>query len=179
MLLAAVSVGRIKKESSAKGKSGPLPAACASTGKEKIEKEKNAVLEWMSRGSGLHLNVVERIYNEAHRHRFPDVLIAIAKVESNFDPDAISDKGALGLMQVLGSAWTEELRRRGIIHNEDDLFNVSKCMDASAYILDKYMAWNKGNLDAAIIHYGGPADHAYLGKILAALEEIRKVKGGN
>ena len=181
MLLLAVAMTGNRKEPSAEGKSGAalIARVAVERQKDKDEKEKTAVLEWMSRGSGLHLNTVERIYDDAHRHRFPDVLIAIAKVESNFDPEALSDRGAVGLMQVVGGTWAEELRQHGIIRDEEDLFNASKCMDAGAYILDKYMAWKRGNLEAALIHYGGPADHDYVRRILAALDEIRAVKGKN
>ena len=31
----------------------------------------------------------------------PDLALAVARVESNFDPDAVSDAGAIGVMQIM------------------------------------------------------------------------------
>ncbi|MDA8091268.1 MAG: transglycosylase SLT domain-containing protein [Nitrospiraceae bacterium] len=140
--------------------------------------ERSAVLKWMSKYSSMPVNMMARIYDEAHKHRFPDLLIAMAKVESNFNPEAVSDAGAVGLMQVMGNTWTDELKDQGIIRKEDDLFKISKCMDASAYILDKYLDWKRNNLRDALVCYGGP-DHEYAVKILQALGELEAVKGKN
>ncbi len=143
--------------------------------KVRSEDEKKAVLRWMSKCSDMPLNMVARIYDEAHKHRFPDLLIAIAKVESNFNPEAVSDAGAVGLMQVMGKTWMNELKDQGIIRNEDDLFSISKCMDASSYILNKYLEWKRNNLRDALLCYGGP-DPGYARRILAALGQLEAVK---
>ncbi len=138
--------------------------------------EKMAVLKWMSKYSDMPRYMMARIYDEAHKHRFPDLLIAMAKVESNFNPEAVSSAGAVGLMQVMGNTWAGELKDQGIIRNERDLFKVSKCMDASAYIMDKYLDWKRNNLKGALLLYGGP-DPEYAKRILDALGELEAVKG--
>ncbi len=163
-------------------KTAPLPllaahgevAANTVIAKVRREDEKKAVLRWMSRYSDMPFNMIARIYHEAHKHRFPDLLIAIAKVESNFNPEAVSDAGAVGLMQVMGNTWMNELKDQGIIHSEDDLFKISKCMDASSFILDKYLEWKRNNLRDALLCYGG--DPGYAGRILAALGQLEAVK---
>ncbi len=152
------------------------PFANAISAKARRTNEKQAVLKWMSKYSNMPLNMMARIYDEAHKHRFPDLLLAIAKVESNFNPQAVSDAGAFGLMQVMGNTWMNELKDQGIIRNEDDLFRISKCMDASSYILDKYLDWKRNNLRDALICYGGP-DRDYSKRILEALGELEAVKG--
>jgi len=44
----------------------------------------------------------------------PTLLVAVMEVESGFDPYAVSQKGALGLMQILPSTGIEVARRVGI-----------------------------------------------------------------
>ena len=44
----------------------------------------------------------------------PTLLVAVMEVESRFDPYAVSQKGALGLMQILPSTGIEVARRVGI-----------------------------------------------------------------
>jgi soluble lytic murein transglycosylase-like protein len=44
----------------------------------------------------------------------PTLLMAVMEVESRFDPYAVSQKGALGLMQILPSTGVEVARRVGI-----------------------------------------------------------------
>jgi len=44
----------------------------------------------------------------------PTLVLAVIEVESRFDPYAVSDKGALGLMQILPATGAEVARRIGI-----------------------------------------------------------------
>jgi soluble lytic murein transglycosylase-like protein len=44
----------------------------------------------------------------------PTLLVAVMEVESRFDPYAVSNKGALGMMQILPSTGIEVARRVGI-----------------------------------------------------------------
>ena len=142
------------------------------------DKGKTMVLGWMNRCGRLPFGMAERIYAEAHKHRFPDLLIAMAEVESHFNPDAISSKGAIGLMQITGEVWTEKLKQQGIIRGEADLFNISKSMDACSYILARYIKYERGNLEDALLQYGG-LDRSYPEKVMAALGEIEAVKEVN
>ena len=46
----------------------------------------------------------EAVDQIAERHKLPPTLVhSVIKVESNYDPNAISSKGALGLMQLIPS----------------------------------------------------------------------------
>ena len=66
-------------------------------------------------GAGRKEPFVEHIRASAERYKLPEaLLLAVMAVESNFDPRALSEKGAMGLMQLMpgtakemfvGDAW--------------------------------------------------------------------------
>lgn len=138
--------------------------------------EKARVIGWMARNSSMPLERLEEIYTEINKYGFPELLIAIAKVESSFDPRAVSHEGAAGLMQVMARIWKDELKKAGIIANEDDLFEVSKCVAASVYILEKYLRLEGGNLGNALNRYVGHSKTGYREKVVEALGEIHMAK---
>ncbi len=139
--------------------------------------EKARVLDWMCKNSRMPETTLEEIYEEAHKYAFPDLLIAIAKVESKFDPGAVSSEGATGLMQVMSYVWSEELKQNGVIARDDDLFDISRCMAASAYILRKYLTWERGNLGNALKRYVGVrSETEYPQKVLRTLDEISAMR---
>jgi soluble lytic murein transglycosylase-like protein len=98
---------------------------------------------------------VERI---AAEHSLPPQLIhSVIKVESNYNPHAVSNKGALGMMQLIPAT----ARRFGV----SDVFNPIENIQGGArylrYLLDLFdgsyplalAAYNAG--EAAVAHYGG------------------------
>jgi soluble lytic murein transglycosylase-like protein len=103
---------------------------------------------------------VERI---AAEHSLPPQLIhSVIKVESNYNPHAVSNKGALGLMQLIPST----ARRFGV----NDAFNPVENIQGGAkylrYLLDLFdgsypkalAAYNAG--EAAVVRYGGIPPYA-------------------
>ena len=70
----------------------------------------------------------------ARKYNLPvPLLVAMARGESGFDPDARSHKECLGLMQI---KWPGTANDLGIMHRED-LFNPAVSIDAGA----RYMSW--------------------------------------
>jgi soluble lytic murein transglycosylase-like protein len=100
----------------------------------------------------------EAVRRIAAEHSLPPQLIhSVIKVESNYNPHAVSSKGALGLMQLIPAT----ARRFGV----SDVFNPVENIQGGAkylrYLLDLYnqnyplalAAYNAG--EAAVAHYGG------------------------
>jgi soluble lytic murein transglycosylase-like protein len=91
-----------------------------------------------------------------------DLLHSVIKVESNYNPYAVSSKGALGMMQLIPAT----ARRFGV----DNVFNPVENIEGGArylrYLLDLYngdsrlalAAYNAG--EAAVAKYGGVPPYA-------------------
>lgn len=110
----------------------------------------------------------------------PALLRAVVEAESNFNPDAVSRKGALGLMQLM----PETARRMGV----SDPFHPSENLEAGARhlrrLIDKYegqltwalSAYNAG--EKAVDRYKGvppyPETQEYVQKVLRAYGRASK-----
>jgi soluble lytic murein transglycosylase-like protein len=123
------------------------------------------------------------IRGAAERHSLSPALVeAIARVESGFNPRAVSHKGARGLMQVMPATG----RRFGV--RSDRLFDPEHNLSAGV----AYLAWlskrYEGNLDfviaaynageGAVDDYGGIPPYretqTYVRRVRAALRTIEK-----
>lgn len=88
------------------------------------------------------------IRDAARRHSLPPALVeAVARVESGFDPLALSHKGARGLLQVM----PETGKRFGVQPEQlfDPKANLSAGTAYLAWLLDRF----QGNLDLALAAY--------------------------
>ncbi len=103
---------------------------------------------------------VERI---AAEHSLPPQLIhSVIKVESNYNPNAVSSKGALGLMQLIPST----ARRFGVSDAFNPIQNIQGGAKYLRYLLDLFdgsyplalAAYNAG--EAAVARYGGIPPYA-------------------
>ena len=121
---------------------------------------------------------VERI---AAEHSLPPQLIhSVIKVESNYNPHALSNKGAQGLMQLIPST----ARRFGVIDSFNPIQNIQGGAKYLRYLLDLFdgsyplalAAYNAG--EAAVARYGGIPPYAetqnYVVLVKKHLEQARK-----
>ncbi len=113
----------------------------------------------------------------------PALLKAVVETESNYDPNAISRKGAVGLMQLM----PETARRMGV----EDPFRPAENLRAGARhlrrLLDKYggripwalSAYNAG--ENAVERYRGvppfPETRLYVERVMAAYRKERERRG--
>jgi hypothetical protein len=101
---------------------------------------------------------VEKLVQEAaERHHVDPALVrAVIETESNWNPSAISRKGARGLMQLIPTT----AQRFGV----NDVFNLKQNVDAGVRYLRTLLERYNGNLDLALAAYNageGAVDRAH------------------
>jgi soluble lytic murein transglycosylase-like protein len=101
---------------------------------------------------------VEKLVREAaDRHRVDPALIrAVIETESNWNPIALSNKGAGGLMQLIPTT----ARRFGVA----DVFNPQQNIDGGVHYLKTLLERYNGNMDMALAAYNageGAVDRAH------------------
>lgn len=84
----------------------------------------------------------------------PNLVVAMIKVESDFDPEAVSPMDARGLMQILPETaqWIADEFEEP--YNEENLFDPEQNIRYGTYYL-KYLIEHFGNQDVAIAAYNG------------------------
>jgi soluble lytic murein transglycosylase-like protein len=101
---------------------------------------------------------VEKLVREAaERHHVDPALVrAVIETESNWNPAAVSRKGALGLMQLIPTT----AQRFGV----NDVFNPKQNVEAGVRYLRTLLERYRGNLDLALAAYNageGAVDRAH------------------
>jgi soluble lytic murein transglycosylase-like protein len=113
------------------------------------------------------IQLLKSIHYEATRAGlWPELVLAVIDVESNFNRYAISHAGAQGLMQVM-PFWLDEIGRP-----EDNLVDMDTNLRMGCTILKYYMDMEKNNLRGALARYNGSygdIKHTYSNKVLDAL----------
>ena len=106
------------------------------------------ILPWVS--DETEARVIARwVYRYGKRFGLePDLILAVIAVESQFDHFAVSNVGAVGLMQVM-PFWKEELGSK-----EDNLLNIETNIRYGCAILRHYLDRYK-SLDQALAAYNG------------------------
>ena len=89
----------------------------------------------------------------AKQYSDPEELVfAIIKVESNFDPSVVSSAGAMGLMQMLPSTYEWLTTKLGDNYSKDDLYDPETNIRYGTYYL-QYLYSRFGTWEKAIIAY--------------------------
>ncbi len=111
------------------------------------------------------LELLRLVHREARRAGLqPELVLAVIEVESNFDRFAISEAGALGLMQVM-PFWLEELDQP-----EANLFRPRTNLRIGTTILRYYLEREQGNLRRALARYNGSlGENWYPDRVFRAL----------
>ena len=112
----------------------------------------------------------------------PQLIHSVIKVESNYNPFAVSPKGAQGLMQLIPST----ARRFGVANVFNPAENIEGGSSYLKYLLDLFggnyalalAAYNAG--EAAVAKYGGvppfPETRNYLVLVARQLQEAKKAE---
>lgn len=134
---------------------------------------KEAIVNWVLNNSyRISRQTAEGIVNVSALTNNGLLLIAVASRESSFSPTAISNKGAIGLNQVMPSVWVRELKKEGIIKERKDLFDYDKNLLASNYILTKYYN-STGSWRKALRKYVGGKHNTYIKDIMSVYGELQ------
>jgi len=124
--------------------------------------------------------LAETVDRIAQQNRLsPQLVHSIIQVESNYDPEAISSKGALGLMQLIPAT----AKRFGVANVFDPADNVEGGARYLKYLLQLYngdqalalAAYNAG--EGAVARYGGvppfPETQDYVARVQQRLQGMR------
>ncbi len=113
-----------------------------------------ALLATTVAGAADHASYDTAVAAAAHRFDLPqDWIKAVIKAESGGDANAVSVKGALGLMQLMPDTWAEMRDRYGI--QGDVLDPAANVMAGSAYLAEMRHRFGYPGLFAA--YNAGPA----------------------
>jgi len=131
------------------------------------------------------------IVGEAESARIdPLLVLALIEVESAFDPDALSDRGAKGLMQLREPTMRRELERHGLVLDDphDPVANVRAGVRYLRRLLDAFgreevalMAYNAGpNRILGYLREGEIPQrfHGYPRRVRSELRRLRRSMGG-
>ena len=94
----------------------------------------------------------------AYEYNVPESLIyAVIKVESDFNPNAISGAGAMGLMQMMPETFAEMTSDKYLGENlhADELFDPEVSIRYGTYYLKYLHGYFEGNWNNAIAAYNG------------------------
>jgi soluble lytic murein transglycosylase-like protein len=131
------------------------------------------------RSEKISIDTAKLIVKEAMRTERPLLILALISVESEFNPSAISRKGAIGLTQVVWYHHGKSLIEAGISREKKDLFNVDRSIRAGDFILRGFLIQSNGNVQKALELYLGGKDSAYTKRILGNLADLYVLTGEN
>ena len=133
-------------------------------------------VSWVMKHSKLSRGTAQRIVYEAHKGEYPTLILAICKVESHFNPTAVSSAGAIGLGQIM-PLWIPRLKEAKIVTSREDLFDIATNIRATRFILC-YLSDREKNLVRVLYRYYGKRDKRYVRKVLLAVGEIVYAREG-
>lgn len=111
------------------------------------------------------------VYGKKHNHD-PLLLVALMKVESSFNSDAISKAGAKGLTQVIPRYHTVAMKGCGGL----DLHDVTIGICTGSKVLSEYLA-ETGSLETALAVYNGGyrnPQYSYSNNVIDAYRTVVK-----
>lgn len=101
-----------------------------------------------------------RFSSEEHRLNFLSVLMGIVHVESGFNPAAISNRNARGLMQVHWPTW------KRYFSSPEEAHDLHRNLAIGTGILRLYMRQSNNDLRRALYKYLGARDDRYADKVI-------------
>jgi hypothetical protein len=151
---------------------------------KELTQQQAALAKWISRRYNVALEPIGRLVQEAwtigrHVGLDPTLILAIAAIESRFNPFAQSAMGAQGLMQVMTRVHSDKYEPFGGTHAAFDPISNLK---VGVQVLRECIA-RAGGLEAGLRWYVGAAnladDGGYMSKVLSEQGHMKQVASGN
>ena len=141
---------------------------------QELTPEQQAIAGWIEKvnNSGISpdkvIEIVKATYAEAEKLNLdPMRLLAITRVESRFNPNAVSKHGAKGLMQVMARVHKDRLKGRSP-------YNLYTSIEVGSSIYKDYLDQAGGNAIKALKMYVGGPGMEYPRMVLKAEKELRR-----
>lgn len=102
------------------------------------------------------LNYDDLICYESRKNGLdPYLVAALLRVESNFNPEAVSPKGAMGLMQLMPETAQWVAKQAGFEYHPDKLFDPGYNIKLGTWYLSDLLHEFNGNVWLALAAYNG------------------------
>ncbi len=129
-------------------------------------------LEAFDKRYPLFSQIVDVVYDKSSHYGFhPDLVLGMMQVESYYNPKAVSNRGAYGLMQINLAVWKKELDI-----DPNRIFDIGYNVDLGLTILKRYYIESKGNIQRALHLYNNGYKYNntnYLTRINATLMDSK------
>lgn len=109
-----------------------------------------------------------RYASDEHRLNFLSVVMGIIRVESGFNPNAVSSRNARGLMQVHWPTW------KRYFSSQEEVHDLDRNLSVGTAILRLYLTASRNDLRAALYRYLGAKDDGYADKVIANAISFKK-----
>lgn len=138
--------------------------------KDALEK---ILTKWVyEHSANISSRTVREIVLEIIKTDKPLLMLSLIAVESDFYPTARSNKGAVGLSQIMYKIHGKNLIKLGIIKEERDLFDIAPSVASGNVILETFLKETDYNVPKALERYLGGQDGVYLKMILLNLADL-------
>ena len=131
----------------------------------KINRARPQLAKWIYKHSKISRSMVDEILDNVTKSSHPLFLLALIKAESNFNPTAISNKGAMGLGQIM-PMHEKALIKANILKEMRDVFNISIAVKATEFVWKMKMSSANCDINKALAMYLGGNNHKYVNQIL-------------
>ena len=95
----------------------------------------------------------QEIFSAAESYELsPELIFAVIRAESNYDPNAVSRSNARGLMQIMPATASDIANTKGVVYDVNALFDYKINLDFGCYYL-KQMLDSSNNQENALASY--------------------------
>lgn len=156
-----------------------IPNAPSSVANEQLRQKR--LVQFLAQKYDRSPVMIEQIVQEAHNESKakdidPMLFLAVISVESNFDPNARSGAGAIGLVQFIPRWHPDKVAR--VAKSGRKLTDIRSNIQIGVQILDEYRKIHKGNLQRALLSYNGSLKDPkgrYAKKVLAEKVKLEQI----